>query len=188
VHLCSAECTMPLILYHRTENASESAALQGQAAKTPIIAGCVSGGCVALAWTIGFIIYFLKRRQHKREAIAAGYTGHKDFIFDKPLPTPATFIIPPDPAVTCLNAGPQIQERSRVEEREKKICVMDKACIEPEQMPPSPSSESSPPFSSMLGAPSTIDDSSASFLSARDSDFQFPALTRRTSDETFRRK
>jgi len=175
---------MPLILYPRTENASESAALHGNTAETPIIAGCVSGGCVALAWTIGFIIYFLKRRQHKREAIAAGYKDHKDFIVAKPLPNPATFIIPPDPAITCLSAGPQVQERSRVEEREKKIGMMEKASIEPEQMPPSPSSESSPPFSSMLRVPSSIYDSAASFLST---EHQFPALTRRTSDETFRK-
>ncbi|KDQ57629.1 hypothetical protein JAAARDRAFT_92798, partial [Jaapia argillacea MUCL 33604] len=44
-------------------NPSESAALQGHKAKTPIIAGVTAGTCVLLAWIIGFVIYIVRRRR-----------------------------------------------------------------------------------------------------------------------------
>ncbi|KAF9793356.1 hypothetical protein BJ322DRAFT_1034153 [Thelephora terrestris] len=85
----------------RSENPSEVAALHGQKAKTPIIAGSVSGACVLLAWTIGFIIFFVRRRRQKKLAKERGFKSHRDIIDFVPIPNATTFIIPPDPALVC---------------------------------------------------------------------------------------
>ena len=66
-------------------------------AKTPMIAGIISGGAVGLAWIIGFIIYFIKRHRREKRAIAAGYKGHREML--DPPKKPQAFIIPPDPAI-----------------------------------------------------------------------------------------
>jgi hypothetical protein len=140
-----------------------------------MIAGCVSGGCVALAWTVGFIIYFVKIRQRKRQAIAAGFTSRKDFVVTEPLPNPTTFIIPPDPAVAGICADSQIKERLDVQERGKAVTEKTHSSKR-EHIPPSHTTDSTPPFNSMLEAPSSIEDSAASFLSIRDSDTHFPSF------------
>jgi hypothetical protein len=70
-----------------------------QKAKTPIIAGSVSGACVLLAWTIGFTIFFVRRRRQKKRAKELGFKSHRDIIDFIPIPNPTTFIIPPDPAL-----------------------------------------------------------------------------------------
>lgn len=70
-----------------------------QKAKTPIIAGSVSGACVLLAWTIGFIVFFVRRRRQKQRAKELGFKSHRDIIDFAPVPNPTTFIIPPDPAL-----------------------------------------------------------------------------------------
>ena len=68
-------------------------------AKTPIIAGSVSGACVLLAWTVGFIFFILRRRRQKQRAKELGFKSHRDIIDFVPIQNPATFIIPPDPAL-----------------------------------------------------------------------------------------
>ena len=84
-------------------------------AKTPIIAGSISGGCVLLAWTIGFIIFFVRRRRQRQRAREGGYKSHRDIIDFAPVPNPTTFIIPPDPALV----GPR---RSY----ERQLCDMER--------------------------------------------------------------
>lgn len=71
----------------RAESSSEAASLNGHKALTPIIAGSVCGGVLAIAWIVGLIWYLLKRRKPKD--------------FDPPKETNETerYIIPPDPAI-----------------------------------------------------------------------------------------
>ncbi|EPQ57026.1 hypothetical protein GLOTRDRAFT_104666 [Gloeophyllum trabeum ATCC 11539] len=78
-------------------NPSESAALQGHKAKTPIIAGAVSGSCVGLAWIVGLAIYIYKRQRRKARARAAGLTSHRDL--EQPGNIKEKYRIPPDPAL-----------------------------------------------------------------------------------------
>jgi hypothetical protein len=54
---------------------------------------------VLLAWTIGFIIFFVRRRRQKQRAKALGFKSHRDIIDFVPIQNPTTFIIPPDPAL-----------------------------------------------------------------------------------------
>lgn len=82
-----------------------------QKAKTPIIAGSVSGACVLLAWTIGFIIFFVRRRRQKQRAKELGFKSHRDIIDFVPIPNPTTFIIPPDPALVGPRKSYDRQER-----------------------------------------------------------------------------
>lgn len=62
---------------------------------TPIIAGSICGGLLALAWSIGLIVYLIKRRKRKeRDAkVAAGAA------LPKKKDPEQKFIIPPDPAI-----------------------------------------------------------------------------------------
>jgi len=76
---------------------SEQASLQGHKAKTPIIAGAVSGACIAAAWVIGFIIYFYKRHRREKRARALGFKSHREML--DPPKKPEVFVIPPDPAI-----------------------------------------------------------------------------------------
>ncbi|KZT21439.1 hypothetical protein NEOLEDRAFT_1139556 [Neolentinus lepideus HHB14362 ss-1] len=79
-------------------NPSESAALHGHKAKTPIIAGAVSGSCVGLAWIIGVSIYIYKRQRRRARARAKGLKSHRDL--EEPVAdVESQYIIPPDPAV-----------------------------------------------------------------------------------------
>ncbi|KAL0956342.1 hypothetical protein HGRIS_002492 [Hohenbuehelia grisea] len=84
-------------LHVRAANPSESAALQGRKAKTPILAGSIIGGVMGLAWIIGFGIYFYKRirRKRRKAEIAAGLRAP----YPKPEEPREKVIIPPDPAV-----------------------------------------------------------------------------------------
>ncbi|KAF9653799.1 hypothetical protein BDM02DRAFT_3182254 [Thelephora ganbajun] len=91
--------TPPIQHAARSQNPSEIASLHGEKAKTPIIAGSVSGACVLLAWTIGFIVFFVRRRRQIRRAKEAGFKSHRDIIDFVPIPNAMTFIIPPDPAL-----------------------------------------------------------------------------------------
>lgn len=72
-------------------------------AKTPMIAGIVSGSCVGLAWFIGFIIYFYKRHRREKRARALGFRNHREML-DPPKKQEA-FIIPPRPS--HHRGGPQ---------------------------------------------------------------------------------
>lgn len=103
----------------RSENSSEAAALNGHKAKTPIIAGSVSGACVLLAWTIGFIIFFVRRRNQKKRAKELGYKSHRDIIDSFPAPNPTTFIIPPDPALV----GTQELREQHVRDLERQVQI-----------------------------------------------------------------
>jgi len=78
-------------------SSSEAAALHGQKAKTPIIAGSIVGGLMGLAWILGFAIYFRKRykRKMRNQAIAA---GKREAIKNKEEPQ-EKIVIPPDPAL-----------------------------------------------------------------------------------------
>jgi len=84
-------------------------------AKTPIIAGSVSGACVLLAWTVGFIIFFVRRRRQRLRAKEAGYKSHRDIIDCEPVPNPTTFIIPPDPALV----GPRESYKKHIRDLER---------------------------------------------------------------------
>ncbi|TFK23958.1 hypothetical protein FA15DRAFT_670049 [Coprinopsis marcescibilis] len=91
----------------RDVSASESASLQGQPAKTPIIAGAVCGGVLFIAWVIGFAIYFRKRYNRKKQKRLAEQ-GKAEPPKEKLPPNASTerFIIPPDPAVLLGYAKP----------------------------------------------------------------------------------
>jgi len=183
-------------IYFRGVNASESASLHGRKALTPIIAGAVSGGFVAIAWVIGFIVHFVKRRQHEAAAIAAGYKSYRDFIVAKPTPNSMAFRIPPDPAVTGDQKGatePEIVVEDEDEGTERGAGLPRSDRTEPG----SPSSqqllysaESTPPSGYVLSSPwtgaSSSVDSAASFLSTRDSDSPFPPLSRLRSLDNIR--
>jgi len=56
-------------------------------AKTPVIAGTISGVCIAIAWTIALIWFWLRRKKRRAR------TGN---LLDD---GPDAYIIPPDPAV-----------------------------------------------------------------------------------------
>ncbi|KAI0793189.1 hypothetical protein C8Q75DRAFT_730975 [Abortiporus biennis] len=73
-------------------------------AKTPIIAGAISGSIVGAAWIIGFIIYFYKRHRREKRAKAAGFKGHREYL--GPPKKQTIFVIPPDPAVIQGLAAP----------------------------------------------------------------------------------
>ncbi|KAJ7496033.1 hypothetical protein B0H11DRAFT_881936 [Mycena galericulata] len=78
------------------QTSAEAASLHGQKAKTPMIAGCVVGGIMGIAYIIGFTIYFVKRCKRKRlhRRIEAGKAEPKI----QPEPK-EKIVIPPDPAV-----------------------------------------------------------------------------------------
>ncbi|KAG6813364.1 hypothetical protein H0H92_011630 [Tricholoma furcatifolium] len=66
--------------------------------KTPMIAGCVVGGAIGIAWIIGFTIYFRKRYRRKmlKRRIAQGKAVQKV----KPSKIPdERVVVPPDPAI-----------------------------------------------------------------------------------------
>ncbi|KAJ8595670.1 hypothetical protein M405DRAFT_929343 [Rhizopogon salebrosus TDB-379] len=69
----------------RAESSSEAASLNGHKALTPILAGSICGGVLALAWIAALVWYLLKRRRKGRNS---------------PKDTNQTerYIIPPDPA------------------------------------------------------------------------------------------
>ncbi|KIY74322.1 hypothetical protein CYLTODRAFT_448083 [Cylindrobasidium torrendii FP15055 ss-10] len=95
----------------RQVSSSEAAALHGQAAKTPLIAGSVCGGLMGIAWIIGFTIYFVKRARRKKlkRAVEAG-TVTPDSLKGKHSHEPKTpkgeYVIPPDPAVLFAQKKP----------------------------------------------------------------------------------
>lgn len=142
---------------------------------------------MVLAWTVGLIIYLVKRRQQKRQALAAGYKSRKDYIFIETSPNPPIYIIPPDPALAGTHVEkptPKQPDLGRPSEPQMPEIVEEPG------YPPSPQKhselESTPPPTTtastpMLGTQSSIYDSAASFISADDSDP--PSITRRTSNE-----
>ncbi|KAJ8077211.1 hypothetical protein AAF712_004105 [Marasmius tenuissimus] len=66
----------PTPVFHvHAVSSSEAASLNGQKAKTPIIAGVVCGVVMGLAWIIGLFIYIRKRRRHKLRKRAAEAEG-----------------------------------------------------------------------------------------------------------------
>lgn len=71
----------------RAENSSEAASLNGHKALTPIIAGSVCGGLLAIAWIVGLVWYLLKRRKSK-DRNPLRETNEME-----------QYIIPPDPAI-----------------------------------------------------------------------------------------
>jgi len=81
---------------------------------TPTISGIVSGGTVALAWIIGFIIYFYKRHRREKRARALGFRSHREML-DPPKKKEA-FIIPPDPAIVeaGLRPGQRVYDDPKV--------------------------------------------------------------------------
>jgi hypothetical protein len=81
------------------ESSSEAASLKGKRAMTPLIAGSVIGGLMAIAWIVGFTLYFIKRSKHKKRKrlIEAGLARPKPKKAHS-LPEPK-YIIPPDPAI-----------------------------------------------------------------------------------------
>ena len=81
---------------------------------TPTISGIVSGGCVAIAWIIGFMIYFYKRHRREKRARALGFRSHREML-DPPKKQEA-FIIPPDPAIVeaGLHPGDRVYDDPKV--------------------------------------------------------------------------
>ncbi|ETW80853.1 hypothetical protein HETIRDRAFT_101940 [Heterobasidion irregulare TC 32-1] len=85
-------------------NPSESASLKGHKAKTPIIAGVTTAGCLLLAWLV-LLFLWLRKRCRRRRRIRAGLapvpTRDDDDEDDEraPVRPKSTYIIPPDPAV-----------------------------------------------------------------------------------------
>lgn len=86
----------------RTENSSEAASLNGHKALTPMIAGSVCGGVLVIAWTIGLVLYLLKRRKSKERN-------------PKERNEVEQYIIPPDPAI--------LQEDRNLNEHSARISV-----------------------------------------------------------------
>lgn len=82
----------------RAENSSEAASLSGNKALTPIIAGSVCGGVLAIAWIAGLIWFLLKRRKSKNR------NPPKETNEIEP------YIIPPDPAI--LQGDKELNQRS----------------------------------------------------------------------------
>ncbi|KAJ7497556.1 hypothetical protein FB451DRAFT_236914 [Mycena latifolia] len=78
------------------ESSPAASSAPRQKPKTPMIAGSVIGGIMAIAYIIGFTIYFVKRCKRKRlhRRIEAGEAQPKE----QPAPKEKT-VIPPDPAV-----------------------------------------------------------------------------------------
>ncbi|TRM69500.1 hypothetical protein BD626DRAFT_13215 [Schizophyllum amplum] len=81
--------------------------LGGGDAKTPLIAGSVCGGLMAIAWIIGFTIYFRKRWKRKmrnrrrRAGLEVTHSTHaEDAVAQEKV------VIPPDPAVLLGKAEP----------------------------------------------------------------------------------
>ncbi|EIN11913.1 hypothetical protein PUNSTDRAFT_50736 [Punctularia strigosozonata HHB-11173 SS5] len=80
-------------------SSSEAAALHGHKAKTPMIAGIISGGAVALGWAVAFVLFLYKRQKRRKRARREGLKSHRDLEV-KGLPHPEMkYIIPPDPAI-----------------------------------------------------------------------------------------
>ncbi|KAG2353914.1 hypothetical protein BDR07DRAFT_1431483 [Suillus spraguei] len=102
----------------RTENSSEAASFNGYVsfgpstysphivyrhkALTPMIAGSVCGGVLVIAWTIGLVLYLLKRRKSKERN-------------PKERNEVEQYIIPPDPAI--------LQEDRNLNEHSTRISV-----------------------------------------------------------------
>lgn len=81
--------------------APPAATSQGSKAKTPIIAGVVSGVGVLLIWVIaGFIFWSKRKKRRARFAMEEGRVYHSN------LPPPDPVIIPPDPAVVDGSCPP----------------------------------------------------------------------------------
>jgi hypothetical protein len=146
-----------------------------------MIAGIVSGTCVGIAWIVGFVIYFVKRRRRDQVARAAGFHSHKDYIFTKAIANPPTYIIPPDPALVDAHLNTVVEREPVVQNRSEPHADIH-------SVPPSPSiqrkysqSEYTPATGSstpMLGGFSnSIQDSTASFLSTKDSDSHLPGMS-----------
>ena len=78
----------------------------------------MSGGAVALAWFIGFIIYFYKRHRRERRARALGFRSHREML--DPPKKQEEFIIPPDPAVVeaGLHPGERVYNDPKVKNSE----------------------------------------------------------------------
>ncbi|KAL1744799.1 hypothetical protein HDZ31DRAFT_18541, partial [Schizophyllum fasciatum] len=76
-------------------------------AKTPMIAGSICGGLMAIAWIIGFTIYFRKRwkRKMRNRRRRAGLDVPQDARED-PEAAQEKVVIPPDPAVITGLAKP----------------------------------------------------------------------------------
>jgi len=84
-------------------NSSEASSLNGQQAKTPIIAGSVCAILLTIGWSIALISYVIRWRKKKTRAkkVAAGVKP------PKPAPQPPEkYIIPPDPAVVLGQRQP----------------------------------------------------------------------------------
>ncbi|KZS98294.1 hypothetical protein SISNIDRAFT_448495 [Sistotremastrum niveocremeum HHB9708] len=74
---------------------------QGSKAKTPIIAGVVSGVGILLIWIIAGLIFWSKRKKRRsRFAMEEGRAFHSN------VPPPDPVIIPPDPAVVDGSCPP----------------------------------------------------------------------------------
>ncbi|GBE81167.1 hypothetical protein BKA93DRAFT_820839 [Sparassis latifolia] len=63
----------------------------------PTIAGAVTGSCIGVAWIVGLILWFIKRRQRWNRARRAGLKTHRQL--PDTVPKPEAYIIPPDPAI-----------------------------------------------------------------------------------------
>jgi hypothetical protein len=80
-------------------NACGTQAMRSHKAKTPMVAGIISGGAVALAWAIAFAMFLYKRHKGRKRARREGLKSHRDLEV-KDLPHPEVkYIIPPDPAI-----------------------------------------------------------------------------------------
>lgn len=87
------EPTLTLVAF--AVSSSEAAALpNGEKALTPIIAGTISGTCVAVAWAIAAVVAIVRRRRRRKRFKKA---GRLDLVDENP--KPQAFIVPPDPAV-----------------------------------------------------------------------------------------
>ncbi|KAI0072436.1 hypothetical protein K474DRAFT_1711595 [Panus rudis PR-1116 ss-1] len=105
--MASDSPTLSADVFLSPASASAAAALHanGHKALTPIISGAISGGCVALAWIIGFAIYFYKRHRREKRARALGFKSHREML-DPPKKPQDPYIIPPDPAIVEGKAVP----------------------------------------------------------------------------------
>ncbi|KAJ7683252.1 hypothetical protein B0H17DRAFT_1074521 [Mycena rosella] len=101
--------------------AQSSDPAHGPKPKTPMIAGSVVGGIMAIAYIIGFTIYFVKRCKRKQlnRRIAAGEAEPKD----QP-PPKERILIPPDPAVLLGHNRPGdviVVDEKRHHHRQKSV-------------------------------------------------------------------
>ena len=103
----------------------------------------MSGGAVALAWAIGFIIYFYKRHRREKRARALGFRSHREML--DPPKKPEAFIIPPDPAIIegGLHPGERVYDDPKVagedvprHARTVPVAEMEKATEETHDYPP----------------------------------------------------